>query len=108
MVIRQRTVVNSCAPRSYIIQTDDQGTYRRNRKMLLPLPSTTTKETTAPKTTDTVTEFTSSTSGSHPNRTMSQQTTLKSLKLEVDVFPNHLTVILILLNTMCMIPEGEM
>ena len=47
------TVVNSCAPRSYIIQTDDQGTYRRNRKMLLPLPST--KETTTPKTTDTVT-----------------------------------------------------
>ena len=49
------TVVNSCAPRSYIIQTDDQETYRRNRKMLLPLPSTTTKETTAPKATDTVT-----------------------------------------------------
>ena len=32
------TVIENCAPRSYIVQTDDQGTYRQNRKMLLPLP----------------------------------------------------------------------
>ena len=34
------TVIKNCAPRSYIVQTDDQTTYRRNCKMLLPLPPT--------------------------------------------------------------------
>ena len=33
------TVVKNCAPRSYIVQTDNQETYRRNRKMLVPLSS---------------------------------------------------------------------
>ena len=32
-------VIQNYAPRSYVVQTDEQGTYRRNRKMLLPLPS---------------------------------------------------------------------
>ena len=32
-------VIQNYAPRSYVVQTEEQGTYRRNRKMLLPLPS---------------------------------------------------------------------
>lgn len=41
------TVIGNCAPRSYIVETDHQGTYRRNRKMLLPLLSV--QKTTKPK-----------------------------------------------------------
>ena len=32
-------VIQKRAPRSYVVQTDQQGTYRQNCKMLLPLPS---------------------------------------------------------------------
>ena len=33
------TVLGKSATRSYIVQTEDQGTYRRNRKMIIPMPS---------------------------------------------------------------------
>ena len=32
-------VIQKYAPRSYVVQTDELGTCRRNCKMLLPLPS---------------------------------------------------------------------
>ena len=32
-------VIQKYAPRSYVVQTDEQGTYRRHHKKLLPLPS---------------------------------------------------------------------
>ena len=32
-------VLEKSTTRSYIVQTDDQGTFRRNRKMIIPLPS---------------------------------------------------------------------
>ena len=39
--------------RSYIVQTDDQATYRRNHKMLLPLPPT--QKVVEPRTSEQVT-----------------------------------------------------
>ena len=32
-------VLEKSATRSYIVQTDDQGTYRRNHEMIIPMPS---------------------------------------------------------------------
>ena len=31
-------IIENYAPRLYVVQTDEQETYRRNRNMLLPLP----------------------------------------------------------------------
>ena len=33
------TIVKSQGTRSYVFQSESQGTYRRNRKMILPMPS---------------------------------------------------------------------
>ena len=47
------TVIKICASRSYIVQTDDQATYRQNRKILLPLPPT--QKVVEPRTSEQVT-----------------------------------------------------
>jgi len=49
----QGTIVKPQGTRSYIVESESQGTYRRNRKIILPMPSQNKSKANTPKTNNT-------------------------------------------------------